>query len=138
VQISLQPLCLLYAAFMVKHFLCDYPLQTAWMAKGKGTVTGWQAPLAAHAAMHAAGTLVIALATVPALAWLAIVGRPHQILRDPWHVARPAAVLVGARSRPGRASGDTFLFRDRFANAALSILRKCHSSVSGCSFYTSP
>ena len=72
-QISLQPLCLLYAAFMVKHFLCDYPLQTAWMAKGKGTVTGWQAPLAAHAAMHAAGTLAIALATVPTLAWLALV-----------------------------------------------------------------
>ena len=73
VQISLQPLCLLYAAFMVKHFLCDYPLQTAWMAKGKGAVTGWKKPLAAHAATHAAATLLITLATVPSMAWLALV-----------------------------------------------------------------
>jgi hypothetical protein len=73
VLISLQPLCLLYAAFMVKHFLCDYPLQSAWMAKTKGAASGWAGPLAAHAATHAAGTLVIALATVPALAWLALV-----------------------------------------------------------------
>ena len=72
-SIALQPLCLLYAAFMVKHFLCDYPLQTSWMAKAKGAATGWQAPLAAHASVHAAGTLAITLATVPALAWLALV-----------------------------------------------------------------
>ena len=73
VQISLASLCLVYAAFMAKHFVCDYLLQTAWMVRGKGAVAGWRAPLAAHAAVHALGTLAIALATVPALAWLALV-----------------------------------------------------------------
>jgi hypothetical protein len=72
VQISLSLLCLLYAAFMVKHFLCDFPLQTAWMAAGKSAVAGWQTPLAAHVATHAAGTALITLATVPSMVWLAL------------------------------------------------------------------
>lgn len=50
----------LLIAFQVKHFICDYPLQTARMlAKGNADHRVWVPALAAHAAVHAAGTLAI-------------------------------------------------------------------------------
>lgn len=52
---------LLLLAFQLKHWLCDYPLQRQWMLR-KGAATGWARPLAAHAAVHAAGTFLIGVA----------------------------------------------------------------------------
>jgi hypothetical protein len=50
----------LLIAYQIKHWLCDFPLQTPYMI-GKFKETGWIAPLAAHAGVHAAFTAVIAL-----------------------------------------------------------------------------
>lgn len=71
--VSLGMLCLLYLAFRTKQLLCDYVLQSAWMALGKARETGWLAPLAVHAALHASGTLLIVLIFAPALWWLGVV-----------------------------------------------------------------
>ena len=72
-QIASQTLIWAVALFIIKHLLADFVLQTSWMAKGKERVKGWAAPLAAHIAVHASGTLVIALLMAPSLAWLALV-----------------------------------------------------------------
>jgi hypothetical protein len=73
VLIPLPTLVVLYLAFAGKQLVCDFLLQTTWMAKGKCRHDGWVRPLVAHACTHAAGTLVIVLAAAPALAWLALV-----------------------------------------------------------------
>ena len=58
-------LFLLLVIYQLKHFLCDYPLQTAYMlGKFKGG-DEWIAPLLAHAGVHAAGTLLIGLIFAP-------------------------------------------------------------------------
>ncbi|MDP4024013.1 DUF3307 domain-containing protein [Methylobacterium sp. NEAU 140] len=62
---------LLLLALEVKHLGADFLLQTGWMAQGKERVRGWPAPLAAHAGLHALGTLLIVLAVKPGLWWLA-------------------------------------------------------------------
>jgi len=49
---------ILLLVYQLKHFLADYPMQTSWML-GKFKEKGWVAPLAAHAGIHAAFTLVI-------------------------------------------------------------------------------
>lgn len=61
----------LYALFRLKHFLCDFILQTDWMAltKGKPGMEGYKA-LFSHTAIHAAGTLIIVLIYAPSLWWL--------------------------------------------------------------------
>ena len=51
---------LLLILFQIKHFICDYPLQTAYML-GKANTKGWVLPLAAHAAVHALFTFAITL-----------------------------------------------------------------------------
>jgi hypothetical protein len=66
-------ICLLYIAFVIKHFLADFLFQTGWMALGKGTQHGWLKPLAVHAGIHAAMTLLLALFFLPALWWLCLV-----------------------------------------------------------------
>lgn len=65
---------ILYVAFRLKHFMCDFILQTDWMAltKGKPGMEGYKA-LFSHTAVHAAGTLIIVLIFAPQLWWLAIV-----------------------------------------------------------------
>jgi hypothetical protein len=50
---------ILLVLFQLKHFLCDFPLQGKYML-GKFKQTGWVPPLAAHASLHALGTLLIA------------------------------------------------------------------------------
>jgi hypothetical protein len=51
---------LLLVVYQIKHFVCDYPLQTPWMlGKFKGG-TDWILPLAAHAGVHAVATILIA------------------------------------------------------------------------------
>lgn len=67
-------LVLLYIAFRLKHFACDFLLQTDWMAltKGKPGKEGYRA-LFTHTTIHAMGTLIIVMIFAPALWWLAFV-----------------------------------------------------------------
>jgi len=61
----MKPLFLLLVIYQLKHFLCDYPLQTQYMlGKFKGG-DAWKLPLTAHAGVHAAGTLLIGLCAAP-------------------------------------------------------------------------
>ena len=53
-------LLILLLVFQIKHFICDYPLQNAYML-GKMKSTGWIKPLAAHAYVHACITAIIVL-----------------------------------------------------------------------------
>lgn len=70
---TLFSLLALYIAFRLKHFTCDFLLQTDWMALNKG-LPGWQGykALLSHAALHGGGTLLIALIFMPSLWWLGI------------------------------------------------------------------
>lgn len=56
--------------FAVKHFVCDYPLQSHPYFLGKFADRGWLAPLLAHSAVHGAVTATIAacLAASPIVA----------------------------------------------------------------------
>lgn len=65
---------LLYVFFRIKHFVCDFMLQSDWMAltKGKSGKEGYKA-LFSHTAIHALGTLIVVVIFAPALWWLAIV-----------------------------------------------------------------
>jgi Protein of unknown function (DUF3307) len=67
-------LLILYLCFRAKQFICDYILQTNWMAltKGKAAAEGYRA-LFTHTAIHAAGTGVIMMVFAPTLWWLALV-----------------------------------------------------------------
>jgi len=67
-------LLFLYLAFRLKQFLCDFVLQTAWMAntKGKPGTEGWRA-LGAHCGVHGIGTLAITLIFAPSLWFLGII-----------------------------------------------------------------
>lgn len=60
------------AAFLAKHFLADFLLQTDWMAAGKERPAGWFLPLAAHAGVHGALTAALFLSVYPPLAWLGL------------------------------------------------------------------
>lgn len=44
--------------FQIKHFVCDYPLQSQYMLK-KMNESGWVKPLAAHAGVHSIFTFLI-------------------------------------------------------------------------------
>jgi hypothetical protein len=70
-MIPIGRLVIVYVAFVVKHLVADFALQTGWMAEGKANSTSWIAPLATHAGIHAAGTLIIVLLARPSLWWLA-------------------------------------------------------------------
>ena len=50
----------LLVLFQLKHFICDYPLQTQYML-GKMQATGWVKPLVAHAAVHSLATYIITM-----------------------------------------------------------------------------
>lgn len=67
-------LIILYLLFRLKHFSCDFLLQTDWMAfaKGKPGREGYRA-LFIHSAIHALGTLAITLVFAPSLWWLGLV-----------------------------------------------------------------
>ena len=67
-------LLLLYITFRVKHFVCDFLLQTDWMAltKGKPGKEGYNA-LLSHTLIHSVGTLIIMLIFAPSLWWLCLV-----------------------------------------------------------------
>ena len=71
-QISTAWIAAASVAFLVKHFLADFLLQTDWMAAGKDRPHGWLWPLAAHAGVHGAMTAALFLAVAPTLAWLGL------------------------------------------------------------------
>jgi hypothetical protein len=60
---------LVFAAFFVKHLVCDFPLQRAYQYKNKG-IYGHPGGVL-HAWIHAVGTLVICL-TFGFSPWLAV------------------------------------------------------------------
>lgn len=49
----------LLVAYQVKHFLCDYPLQTEYMLGKFKPGSNFIAPLAGHCGVHVIGTFVI-------------------------------------------------------------------------------
>ncbi len=51
-----------FIAFQIKHFLCDFVLQTKWIAKEKGVK---YIPLLIHSGTHGLGTLLILLYLAP-------------------------------------------------------------------------
>lgn len=53
----MSPELLLLTLFIAKHFVCDFPLQTVWMATNKGTY-GHRGGLA-HVGVHALGTFFV-------------------------------------------------------------------------------
>ena len=65
---------ILYIAFRLKHFTCDFILQTDWMAltKGQPGKEGYKA-LFTHTFIHAMGTLLVTGVLAPTFWWLAIV-----------------------------------------------------------------
>ncbi|PZQ48683.1 MAG: DUF3307 domain-containing protein [Micavibrio aeruginosavorus] len=67
-------LILLYSLFRLKHFVCDYALQTNWIALNKGLSgrQGWQA-LLLHTLGQAIGTTLVTVVFAPALWWLGLV-----------------------------------------------------------------
>lgn len=58
---------ILLVMFQLKHFVCDYPLQTPYML-GKMQRIDWVKPLAAHAGVHSLFTFCITLIFVPSIA----------------------------------------------------------------------
>nr|WP_314088532.1 DUF3307 domain-containing protein [uncultured Shinella sp.] len=71
-QISTVWIAAASVAFLIKHFLADFLLQTDWMAVGKDRPKGWLLPLAAHAGVHGAMTAALFLVVAPPLAWLGL------------------------------------------------------------------
>lgn len=62
----------LITALLMKHFICDFPLQmTPWMYKNKGTY-GHVGGLA-HSLVHVIGSLIVLFLLAPSFIWLALV-----------------------------------------------------------------
>ena len=49
---------ILLVMFQIKHFICDYPLQNAFMLQ-KAQKENWFKPLLAHASVHSLGTFIV-------------------------------------------------------------------------------
>jgi Protein of unknown function (DUF3307) len=72
-QLSAYWVLVAFPLFLLKQFVCDFLLQTAWMAHGKERTENWAAPLASHVGVHAAATTTIFAVLAPSLAWLGVV-----------------------------------------------------------------
>lgn len=70
-HMPLATLIILYTIFRIKHYTCDFLLQTDWMALNKGLPgkDGYRA-LFSHTGIHAVGTFLIVLVFAPSLWWL--------------------------------------------------------------------
>lgn len=68
---QLESTLLLVAVFQVKHFICDFPLQTKYMLKKVSGQWDFVPPLALHSAVHAFATALICLWWNPTL-WMAL------------------------------------------------------------------
>lgn len=71
---ALTQILILYLAFRVKQFVCDFLLQTEFMAlnKSKPGKEGYKA-LCTHTAIHAMATFLIVLVFAPSFWWLGVV-----------------------------------------------------------------
>lgn len=64
---------LLLVLYQVKHFICDYPLQTKWMLGKFKPFPDCFLPLLAHSAVHGVATFLIASMFKPKIAfWVAL------------------------------------------------------------------
>jgi hypothetical protein len=72
-SIPLGALILWMLALTAKHVLCDFFLQTPWMALGKDAATGWAKPLLVHCAIHGVVATLILLALAPPWWFLGLV-----------------------------------------------------------------
>jgi hypothetical protein len=63
---------LLISIYQVKHFLCDFPLQSQYMLRKVAGDWGFVIPLAYHCSVHASFTLMFCVFINPKLWWLAI------------------------------------------------------------------
>ncbi|MDE1153825.1 MAG: DUF3307 domain-containing protein [Micavibrio sp.] len=72
---SLFDIVILYLAFRAKQVICDFFLQTAWMANFKGAPfnMGGARALGVHAGIHAAFTFALMFLFAPSLWWLGAV-----------------------------------------------------------------
>lgn len=72
---DLVDILLLYLAFRAKQVICDFFLQTGWMASVKGEPfnMGGARALGMHAGIHAAFTFLLVVLFAPSLWWLGIV-----------------------------------------------------------------
>jgi len=68
--VDVKTLVLVLVAFQIKHLLADFQFQTQWMMAGKERTHKWLEPLMAHAGLHAAMTVCIALWFNPVFWWL--------------------------------------------------------------------
>lgn len=65
---------LMLVCFIVKHFICDFPLQTSYMLQKSKLGWGWILPLLSHSAVHAIASLIIlVLFGKGQYAWLALI-----------------------------------------------------------------
>ena len=66
---------IIYTAFRVKQVVCDFFLQTSWMANVKGNPfnMGGAKALGAHAGIHGVFTLFLMLLFAPSMWWLGAV-----------------------------------------------------------------
>lgn len=71
---TLFDILILYVAFRAKQLVCDFFLQTSWIALTKGAPfrEGGAKALFTHAGIHAAGTLIVTLLLAPVFWWLSI------------------------------------------------------------------
>lgn len=69
---TLATILLLYLAFRAKQVICDFFLQSAWMAlvKGRPFSEGGGKALMMHAGIHAIFTLVVVMLFAPQFWWL--------------------------------------------------------------------
>ena len=61
----------LLSIYQVKHFLCDFPLQSQYMLRKVKSDWGFIIPLGSHCLVHSSFTLIFCLVLNPSLAWLA-------------------------------------------------------------------
>lgn len=72
---TLLDILIIYLAFRVKQVVCDFFLQTSWMAltKGNPLKEGGARALMAHAGVHGLGTLAVTAVFAMQFWWIAIV-----------------------------------------------------------------
>lgn len=72
---TLIDILIIYLAFRAKQVICDFFLQTSWMAKVKGGPfnMGGAKALGAHAGIHSLFTFALVMAFAPELWWLGFV-----------------------------------------------------------------
>lgn len=115
---SLQLAILLLVLLQLKHFICDYPLQTQFML-GKAGATNWFEPLLAHSAVHALGTfLVFIYFSLPLAILFAIVDLVLHFIVD----RIKASPTMGGRWNPSQPYFWWALGFDQMAHHVINIV----------------